>query len=448
MTKTKRRFGILVGALVALVLVGYFGFGYAISRTLEAKGIRKLISANTGRMLNCDAGYLPLRSHGLFVSCPGFLAQASPPRALTEMRASNLRADCKLQELWRAKWKIENLTIAHLQAAYGAAAAQHLNRDEFRTPELLAPSKTESPLKIDIRRLDVAHLDLFWGTTPEAEGEFRDVHTQFFPRDHNLVVHGDGGTFRQAKFPAVRLQQVKLFYAKPDLRVDEAILNLGGEGTINVAGNFRFEDQQACDLQVTFAHCPIGPFLSEEQRDKLEGVFDGNTRLQKDRTQTKSARAVGTVTISKAILKNIETLQNVATFTGRKELARMSIQQVKGDYDWNSPRLTVKNFLLESNELLVLEGEFVLQEKKINGEFQLGISPDVVDKFPGAREEVFKRSERGYLWTDLSLTGTIDHPRENLKPRLVRAAQNHFAKGLLAPLFKPGQTVIQAIEAL
>ena len=89
-----------------------------------------------------------------------------------------------------------------------------------------------------------------------------------------------------------------------------------------------------------------------------------------------------------------------------------------------------------------------MPSKKINGEFQLGVAPDLVEKFPGAREEVFKRSARGYLWTDLTLTGTMDNLRDNLKPRLLRAAQNHFSKGLLAPIFKPGQTLIQAIEAL
>ena len=89
-----------------------------------------------------------------------------------------------------------------------------------------------------------------------------------------------------------------------------------------------------------------------------------------------------------------------------------------------------------------------MKEQKIEGEFQLGVTPDLVEKFPGAREEVFKRSADGYLWTDLKLSGRPDRLRDDLKPRLVRAAQNHFAKGLLAPIFKPGQTIIQAIEAL
>ena len=89
-----------------------------------------------------------------------------------------------------------------------------------------------------------------------------------------------------------------------------------------------------------------------------------------------------------------------------------------------------------------------MKEQKIEGEFEIGVAPDVVEKFPGAREEVFTRSDGDYVWTKLTVTGTPDDLRNDLKPRLVRAAQNHFAKGLLAPIFKPGQTIIEAIEAL
>jgi hypothetical protein len=433
---------------LALVIGAYFGTGYLVSRALEIRGLRKLLSEKTGKILDASAGYFPLRSHGLSVTSGGFMAKAFPPRALTEMRAARLRAHCNLNELWHGRWKIETLSVAHLQAAYGEDAALHLDRREFVDPELLPPSQKESPIKVDLRRLDVARLDLFWGTTAEAGGEFKDVHAQFFPRDHDLVVHAEGGTFRQAKFPAAQVRQVKLFFAKPDLRVDEAALTLDGKGAITVAGHIHFEAQQSFDLQLGFTQCAVAPFLSPQQQEQFEGELDGSAHIQKDQTQTESARAVGAIQISKAILQNIAALQKVAAFTGRKEIARMPIQKINGEYDWNSPTLTVRNFSLESNELVVLEGEFTMKNRNINGEFQLGVAPDVVEKFPGARDEVFKRSARGYLWTDLSLSGTLDNLRDNLKPRLLRAAQNHFARGLLAPIFKPGQNVIQAIEAL
>ena len=448
MTRAKKGCAITFTTLLFLASIAYFGSGYVLGRALESKGIRKLIAAKTAKLLDAPSGYLPLESRGMSVSSRGFLAKAEPPRALTEMRAAHLSARCNLTELWRAKWKIDNLAVHHLQAAYGTAAAQLIDRSEFPEPELVPRSQTESPLEVDIRKIDIVHTDLFWGGAPNEGGEFRDVHANFFPREGKLFIEGAGGIFHQAKWPVAQVQTFKLLYAKPELRIDEAALTLGGASSISASGNFRFEQQAGFDIQLTFAQCPVGPFLSEEQRSKLEGQFDGNAHLQKQIGQTESAHAAGSIAIVKAILKNVEALQNVANFTGRKELARLPISQVKADYDWNAPTLTVKNFVLESKELVVVKGEFTLKEKKINGEFQLGVAPDLVDKFPGAREEVFKRSEEGYLWTDLALSGAVDNLHDNLKPRLVRAAQNHFAKGLLAPILKPGQTIIQAIEAL
>ncbi|MDQ2824502.1 MAG: hypothetical protein M3R29_03550 [Verrucomicrobiota bacterium] len=447
MTKVGKGFGIFFGAFILLALVLYFGFGYALGRALESKGLRQLIGGKTAKILDTSAGYLPLASDGLSVSSSGFLAKASPPRALTEMRAAHLRARCNLGELWRGKWRIDNLAVNHLQAAYGPAAAQLLNRNEFHDPELMPPSKTESPIEVDLRKIDIAHTDLFWGSAPEVGGEFRNVHTNFFPREGKLSIAGSGGTFHQAKWPFAQVQRFKLFYAKPELRIDEGYFTLGGQSTIAVLGNFRFEQPASFDLQLTFARCPVAPFLSETQRSKLEAEFDATTHLQNQMGQS-SPRASGSIAFARAILKNIEALQNVANFTGRQELSRLPINQIKADYEWNSPTLTVKNFVLESNGLVVVKGDFTMKEQKIEGEFQLGVTPDLVEKFPGAREEVFKRSADGYLWTDLKVSGRPDRLRDDLKPRLVRAAQNHFAKGLLAPIFKPGQTVIQAIEAL
>jgi hypothetical protein len=446
--KARKGCAIVCFALLVFPVIGYFGSSYVLGRALETKGIRKLIAAKTAKLLDAPAGYLPLASNGMSISSRGFLAKAEPPHALTEMRAARLSARCNLAELWRGKWKIDNLAVDHLQAAFGTAAAQVINHNEFSDPELAPRSQTEAPLDVDIHKIDIFHTDLFWGGAPNEGGEFRDVHTNFFPREGKLFIEGAGGTFRQAKWPVAQVQKFKLLYAKPELRIDEAAFTLGGASSISALGNFRFEQQAGFDFQLTFAHCPVAPFLSEEQRSKLEGEFDGNAHLQKQIGQSDSARVAGSIAMAKAILKNVEALQNVANFTGRNELARLPISQVKADYDWTAPTLTVKNFVLESKELVVVKGEFTLKEKKLNGEFQLGVAPDLVEKFPGASEEVFKRSEDGYLWTDLALSGSVDNLHDNLKPRLVRAAQNHFAKGLLAPILKPGQTIIQAIEAL
>jgi hypothetical protein len=46
------------------------------------------------------------------------------------------------------------------------------------------------------------------------------------------------------------------------------------------------------------------------------------------------------------------------------------------------------------------------------------------------------------------LTGTMSHPQDDLKARLIVGVERHFAKILLAPVLKPGKAVLDAIEAL
>ena len=41
---------------------------------------------------------------------------------------------------------------------------------------------------------------------------------------------------------------------------------------------------------------------------------------------------------------------------------------------------------------------------------------------PGAESKVFLRGEKGLLWAPLRITGTMDHPKEDLSARMVAAA--------------------------
>lgn len=446
--RAKKGCAVVLVGLVLFASAGYFGYGYVLRRALESRGLRRAISEKTARLLDASVGYTPLASNGLMVSARGFLAKAEPPRALAEIRAAHLRARCNLPALWQGHWKIDNLSVRHLQAAYGNAAAQSIDRREFFDSEILPSAESTRPVTIDLRKIDIARTDLFWGNGPNEGGEFRDVHTVFSMGEDRLGIEGSGGTFRQRGWPVAQVHQLNLLYQKPKLEIVKASLTFGDKSSIAISGSFRFEQLAALDLQFTFARCPIGLFLDEVLRSKVEGEFDGAALLHKQIGPTDSARVSGSIVSARAVLQNIEKLRNVANLTGRQELALIPIHQINAEYDWNFPMLRVRKFVLESKQLVILRGEFTVAAGRAEGEFQLGVAPDLVDKFPGAREEVFKRSGEGYLWTELTLSGPLDNLRDNLKPRLLQAAQNYFAKGQTVPVLKSGQSLIESIESL
>lgn len=103
---------------------------------------------------------------------------------------------------------------------------------------------------------------------------------------------------------------------------------------------------------------------------------------------------------------------------------------------------------MEAKKLFRIEGHFAVEDKKINGIFQIGATADVLGSIPGAREKVFTEARDGYFWTSMKLSGPLKHPREDLKERLIAAAQEELAKGFLAPLLKPGEGLLELLKTL
>ena len=447
---SRRRTGCIAAAASALLLLllVYFGTEHFLGRFLEGEKIRTLIASRIARELGGEAGLAPLSWRRLLVYSDGLVVTASPPRALSELRADQLFARCSLTELWHGKWRVDHLSAAHLQVAFGAIAARQMDRKEFRTPELIAPSQSETPLKVDIREASIARTDLSWGDPKSDGGQFRDVQTTYYPDDKNLVVHGSGGTFHQAKWPEARVVNFKASCAKPSLRIDEGTLTLGGDGTIRVTGGMKFDKETSLDFQFNFERSPIGPFLSDSERAKVKGRFDGDAHVRTSPGNPASLDADGSIATREVILAKIESLEKAAAFTGKAELSPLHITDGHAKYEWHGRQLTVRDLLIEAKGTLCLRGNFTIKEGEIDGTVELGVAPEIVDKFPGARKDVFTRTEGGYLWTPVKLSGPFGHPRDDLKPRLMKAVENHIAAGLLKPLLKPAKAMTDVIEAL
>ncbi len=440
--------GGVLGIALLLGGVGYFVATHYLGHFLEGEKLRTLIAGRVARELGGEAGLAPMSWRGLSVYSEGMVVTASPPRALSELRAEQLFARCSLSELWRGKWRVDHLSVRHLQVAYGAAAARQLDRKEFQRTEMLPASESESTIKVDIREVTIARTDLFWGDPKSDGGQFREVQTSFYPDGKDLIVHGSGGTFHQAKWPEARVTNFKAYYAKPSLRIDEATLALGGDGTIRVNGGMQFDKEASVDLQLKVERSPIGPFLSESERAKVNGTFDGDAHVRTRLGKPGSLDADGSITIHPVILKKIESLEKAAAFTGKSELSPLRITEGRAKYEWHKDELTVRDLFIEAKRTLCLRGSFTIKEGEIDGTVQLGVAPEIVDKFPGARKEVFTRDEDGYLWTPVKLSGPFAHPRDDLKPRLTKAVENHIAGGLLKPLLKPAKAMMDVIEAL
>ena len=92
------------------------------------------------------------------------------------------------------------------------------------------------------------------------------------------------------------------------------------------------------------------------------------------------------------------------------------------DWRWRDGTWYFSNLVLASEGLIRLEGSLSLRGRDLDGTFRLGLPPGTLSRIPGAETVVFLPGERGLLWTNLRVTGTLDKPREDLTERLIAAA--------------------------
>lgn len=445
---TKQKWIITLIVLGGIIAGGYFAATRSLDHFLANGTLARLIGQKTAVKLEADVGYLPFTWHGMAIQSDGILVRGQPPRALAEMRAVNLRAYCSLQNLWQRKWTITRLQASHLQAAFGPAAAAQLEKLLPDEPQLQAQVETASPLKIDIRETLVPRTDIFWGEMQDAVGWLKDVEARFYPKEHNLDAFGRGGTFRQTGWPELKVEALQLHYTKPKLTVQSATFLLGQTGEILVTGDFDFGEGGMMHLVLHGTNAPAEAFLTGFWRDKFQGVFDFETTLEKRFHADEKVKANGEVRFLHAVVHDVAMLKQIAAVTRHPQFEKPKIDVLHLRYFWSGERLEVTEFEAETKGLLRLEGTFSIEKENIDARLKVGAAADVVESLPGAREKVFTESRDEYLWTTMTLQGPMSHPREDLKPRLVAAVKEHFGKGLLAPIFKPGKAMLELLDAI
>jgi hypothetical protein len=265
-------------------------------------------------------------------------------------------------------------------------------------------------------------------------GYLKDVEARFYPSDHGLDAFGRGGTFGQTDWPELKIKDLRLHYAKPILTVNSAVLSIGQPHNFVVTGSFKFGQGGAMRLHLHSTHAPADPFTIGFWHGKLDGVFDSDTDLHKEFETGAKVDATGEIHFTRAIVHDVQALSQIAVLTRHPQFEK--------------PKIDVLNIRAEAKGLLRLEGDFAIENQEIEGKFKIGVAPDVAESIPGAREKVFTDARGSYLWTTVSLSGPAHHPREDLKQRLVAAAQEHFAKGFLSSIFKPGKTVLEMLDSL
>ena len=444
----RKRFCIGAGCILFGILAAGISANVGLSAFLRSSKLRDRVSARTAEELKASAGYLPLSWRGLSVYCQGFLVQGEPSQALTRMEAAGLSARCGLTSLWHGVFVIHELDVQRLQVAYGQTAVGQFTNDLPHQPEVKAPDPNKSAFTVDIHKTVIASTNIWWGNKANALGGLKNVAATIYTINKDLDVTGVGGSFRQEGWPEMKIKQFHLYYAKPNLFVKEGSICVGERDDVSLNGQFTFAEKSSMALALKFDDCPVAPFLPESWREKFRAQFSSQTSLSKEFRENAVVQATGDVHCANASLQGLNAQQKLALITRKPKFRHLKFSTLKGDYSYAGGKLQVKNLEVEAEDLFAVEGSFVVEGENIDADLKVGAKPSVLKTLPGARERVFTEARGGYYWTTVKLTGPLQHPRENLSPRLVEAAKAQIFQGIFKIPIEPEKDILGTLEHL
>jgi len=432
--------GLMIGLLIGVVLL-VVGAHWWLSRYLHGESFRQLVSATTAAALHAEGEYLPLQWSGASAYSDGFHARGLPGSPLRELRADQIRAEIEIAGLWRNLWRFSGVEVQRLTATLGPPSQADVAAQ-------VAPRKSGRSVRVELQPLRIHDANIEWIGAGAVSGAVRHARLLLKWGDGVWEAIASGGELRLGSIEPVRIEQAQARFQRDAAFLRDSQLRLVAGGKLTVNGQIGFGPEAAADLVVQHEGVPVDRWLPADWRGRLVGQARGQSQLKGPLGDPARMRAEGVVELTQGRLEALPVLNRLAAFTGSEQFRQLELQKARTEYTWTGRGLRLQRVLMESTGLLRMEGNCVVENGVLDGEFDLGVSAAALRWLPGARGRVFTEERDGYRWTKVKLRGPTNEIQEDLSSRLVAAAGAEAIEGAKGMVQQGAETVLGIFRRL
>jgi len=430
--------GLLVLSFVSI------GVGYGLMRGyLHSDAFRKFLSVKASVMAGVNGEFAAFRWEGLEVSTDKFEATGDGP--VTHLRADDLHTEIGFGGVTRGVWDVRGSSVRRLDIAVDSrkkaitkpAISDVALKGKFNADNGWFPSQANLQ-EVDVRELA---MQLLTDQGSIAASGMR-VRAERAGAQNAYRVDVKGGTIQ---LPIKWISDLQLDRAHLRLQGNQFFLldsavNVWSDGRIQTSGELDMVTNQF-SLEGDVAGIKCEDVLNSDWSKRLTGNI-GSTFILTNKSGFPSAS--GRLSIENGVLTAMPVLEALAAYADTRRLRVLSLNQAHTEWQWKRDELILKNMVLSSEGLVHLEGSITIRGQTLDGDFRLGIAPGTLSSIPGAETDVFAPGERGLLWTPLHISGTLDHPKEDLTDRMIQAA----GMRMFEQLPETGEKVIKFTNAI
>ena len=406
------------GVFVVLLGIGYFLSAFFLNAWLRSDAFRLFLNKKTSSFFHVEGQYQPIQWTGFSFYTDGYQATGVSGSPFSELRTEQIRAEFYPQGIFHRAWQINDLQIQRLKIGFVPPTSTSIE------PPSVPSSTGQSswiPNRLDIRHAQIQQTDLNWSFAGGAGG-LQEMRVTLEPEETALRASAVGGRLFQSGFPTLKVDHLKIRYQHPDLFITDSLFKLGDSGAINLSGQLRLDRGMALDLQSSFSGVSVTQFLPEDWRAK----FHGNAAGEATAKGSDSIQIIGKLNLNNAQLEALPILDKIAAFTSTVQFRRLTLNTATVDFNWTKSKCNFTHLIVESQGLIRVEGDFVVENGNLNGTFMVGVTPTSLRWLPGSQERVFTQERAGFVWTPVKVTGPISSLQEDLSPRLMNAAKEQI----------------------
>ena len=408
-------------AFGVLLIIG-LGLGYMGLRAyLHSDAFRKFLSAQVSGAAKVDGSFSPFHWDGLAVETAGFDAMGEG--LIAGIQADEIATEVGFGGVTRGVWEIKNTRITRLEVTLNALESDEPQPDE---PEIRKKKSSKEqpgwvPDEVELESLEIGELAL-GGTTSSGPVKAGGMAVHVLPQSGVKSYKGEIiGGFVDLPWefvPQLHIIRVRGSFRDGSAFITKADVSAWRDGRISAFGEWDSrENFYSFEGDVEGIKCD--ELLNENWARRLTG--DVSSSFSVDNVSGKMAMA-GDLVIRNGTMTALPMFDALAAYADTRRFRILQLSDARTKWRYSDGEILFTDFVMGSEGLIRLEGNFSIKGEALNGRFRLGIVPGTLSNIPGAETDVFRPGELGLLWTDLHVTGTLDDPEEDLTDRLIAAA--------------------------
>ena len=410
---------ICIGAIaIFFVIAAALGvalfFSPLLTRYVESDAFRQTMEYETAKGLHFPNGrYSRIRRTGpLTAQSEGFQA-SDGQKAMKSIGARGITATFNPWAVFVRHWELDDV---HVQLGEIEVQIYEHKPDPVSLNPWFA---IFLPNRVVLKRIESEAANVTWPLRREQAGFF-GTRLLITPNGPDFEYRANGGTLKMAIVPELYLRGARLLITRTLFTLYDIDLapNPQSDGNISGHGNAGIGEDRSVDLRATFERLPIRAWLPAKWKEHFNGTAFGELHWTGENPKLESSFGEGLLRLRNASIKDFGFLEKLAELARNKSFEHLELNACSFAFAWRYPKIDVMDIEIEEKGKFRIEGTISIERRLLRGEVKLGLTREHLDWLPNAIE-VFNQERSGYLWTTVHLSGSIEHPQQDLSARIV-----------------------------